>query len=146
MLVASTAATITTAAISAGAGLIGVFAGSALSTRRERELRREGAVRALNIAALRCLARAHKIEAAERGTHEKAAEDRRNEIYHLGSDLDNYVVAIAGVEERSLRTRHWEICTQAQSILIGQQTENLQAVISALEEIRAELMHTASAN
>jgi hypothetical protein len=88
MMVASTAATITTAAISAGAGLVGVFAGSTLSTRREREVRKEGAVRALNIAALRCLARAHKIEAAERGMHEKAAEDRSNEIYHLGSDLD----------------------------------------------------------
>jgi hypothetical protein len=142
MIFASTTAT---AAISAAAGLLGVILGSAATTRRERVARQEAAERALNASALRCLARAYKIDAADRGTHEGAAEDRKNEIALLGPDLDDYVAAIAAVEDRATRTRHWEIYEQTRPILIGHQTDNLRPPIEALEQIRAELMEAASA-
>ncbi len=97
MIAASTTVTIVTAAIIAAAGLLGVIAGIFATARRERLARQEDAKRALNVAALSCLARVCKIEAAVRGTHEGADTDRENEIHHLGKALDEYVVAIAGV-------------------------------------------------
>jgi hypothetical protein len=104
----------------------------------ERNARREAADRALNVAALRCLARAHKIKAADEGTYEGADEDRSNEIGLLGPDLDDYVVAIAGVEDRATRARHWTIYERTASILIGERMENLQPVIEALERLRIQ--------
>jgi hypothetical protein len=144
LIAASATTTVLAAAISAAAGLLGVFAGSVAMTRRERNARREAADRALNVAALRCLARAYKIKAADEGTHEDAERDRTNEIGLLGPDLDNYVVAIAAVEDRATRVRHWTIYERTAPILIGQRTENLQPVIEALEELRGELMEAAS--
>lgn len=147
MMVASTTATISVAAISAAAGLLGVIAGSVATTYRERRARRENAERALNVAALRCLARAKKIEAAAEGTDErpprKTARTRSHAL--LGPDLDNYVAALAGVEDRATRARHWEIYGRTAPILIGQRTDNLPAVIKALEQIRDELIEAASA-
>jgi hypothetical protein len=142
MLVASTTAT---AAISAAAGLLGVIVGSAATIWHERVARREAAERTLNAAALRCLARAKKIDAADQGTYERAAEDRENEIKALGPDLDDYVVAIASVDDRATRARHWAIYEQTTPILIGHATENLGSVVEALEQIRGELLDAASA-
>jgi hypothetical protein len=143
-ITASTTSTVLAAAISAFVGLLGVVVGSILVTLRERKARREEADRALNVAALRCLARARKIKAADEGTHEEAEQDRKNEIALLGPDLDNYVVAIAAVEDRTTRARHWAIYERTPPILIGQRTENLQSVIEALEQLRGELMEAAS--
>jgi hypothetical protein len=136
MIMASTSAPILAAAISATAGLLGVIAGSRATTLRDRQARREAAERALDVAALRCLARAKKIE---------MATNPKKEIYLLGADLDNYVAAIAAVEDHATRARHWKIYEQAGSILIGQQTENVAALVEALEKIRDELMETARA-
>jgi hypothetical protein len=144
MTIASTTATTLAAAISAAAGLLGVIVGSVATTRRERLARREAADRALNVAALRCLARARKIKAADEGTHEGAEQDRKNEIGLLGPDLDNYVVAIATVEDQATRARHWKIYERTGPILIGQRTDNLQPVIEALEQLRDEMMEAAS--
>jgi hypothetical protein len=144
MITASTAVTIVTAAIIAAAGLLGVIAGIFATARRERLARQGEAKRALNVAALSCLARVSKIDAAVRGTHEGAQEDRNQEINHLGKDLDGYVVAIAGVEDRATRTRHWEIYERMVPILIGHDTENLRSTIEALEQIRGELMEADS--
>ena len=145
MILASATTTIVAAAISAAAGLFGVAVGHFATTRREQLARREAARRDLNVAALRCLARARKIEAADKGEYEGAAEDFRNEINLLGPDLDAYVVAIAAVEDPEARARHWAIYEQAGPILIGQRTEEeLGPLIEALEQIRRELVEAAS--
>jgi hypothetical protein len=140
MPAASTTLTIITSAIIAAAGLFGVIAGIFATARRERRARQEDAKRALNVAALSCLARARKIEAAVRGTHEGAENERGSEISHLGKDLDEYIVAIAGVEDRATRRRHWEIYERAVPILIGHETESVRSTIEALEQIRRELV------
>jgi hypothetical protein len=138
MTVAFTTATVVAAAISAAAGLLGVYVGSREAARRERKARQEAAERALDVAALRCLARANKIKAAPRSAEE--------EIYHLGGDLDDYVAAIAAVEDRARRARHWRIYEQTGPILMHRQTANLDPVIEALEQIRDELMEDARAS
>jgi hypothetical protein len=144
MILASATATILAAAISAAAGLSGVGAGILATTHRERFARREAAKRDLNVAALRCLARANKIETADKGGYAGADEDRRNEINLLGPDLDAYVVAIAAVEDPATRARHWAIYEQAGPILIGQRTEEeLGRLIEALEQIRKDLVEAA---
>jgi hypothetical protein len=140
MVLASTTATIVAPVISAAAALIGVIVGSAATTRRERLARQEAAEHTLNASALGCLARARKIYAADQGTYETAAQDRENEIKFLGPDLDTYVAAIATVDDRATRTRHWKIYEQTLPILIGHEADNLPRVIKALEQIRGELM------
>jgi nucleotide-binding universal stress UspA family protein len=98
-----------------------------LLTLRERNSRREAADRALNFAALRCLARAPKIKAADEATD----EDRKNEIGLLGP-VDNYVVAIAAVDDPHDSRTLLDLYEQTAPDLIGQQTENLKPVIEAL--------------
>jgi hypothetical protein len=134
MIIASATTTVLAAAISAAAGLLGVYVGSVEASRRERRAREEAAKRALDVAALRCLARAHKI---------RAAPESADEIHHLGVDLDSYVSAIAGVDDPVVRARHWEIYARTGPILMHRQTGDLEAVISALEGIRDELMEDA---
>jgi hypothetical protein len=144
MILASTTAAVT-AAISAAAGLLGVGVGHWATMRREERARREAAKRDLDVAALRCLARAEKIRTADdaltgtSGAYPDAERDRNNEIRNLGPDLDAYVVAIAAVEDPTTRARHWRIYEKAGPILIGGRTEKLRPLIKALEEIRTEV-------
>jgi hypothetical protein len=147
MILASASAA-ATAAISAAAGLLGVALGHFATMRREERARREAAKRDLDVAALGCLARAKKIEAAEQAIktqrYPEAERDRNNEIDLLGPDLDKYVVAIAGVEDTAARARHWKIYERAAPILIGRRTEGLGDLIQALEQIQAEVTTAAS--
>jgi hypothetical protein len=143
MTVASAALTVVTAAITAAAGLLGVLAGSLATARRERAARREDARRELSVAALRCLARVRKIEAAIDDSGEAAEKERENELYLLGGDLDTYVVAIAGVEDRATRTRHWKIYERAAPTLVGRDRGKVRATAEALEQVRRELMEDA---
>jgi hypothetical protein len=54
----------------------------------------------------------------------------------LGGDLDNYVVAIASVDDPAVRGRHWAIYADTKPILMGHETSNIGATIEALEQIR----------
>ena len=125
-----------------------MWVGHWAAERRESRARHEAAQRNLDVAALRCLARAKKIQAADAAviseSYADAERDRENEIRLLGPDLDAYVVAIAGVEDTTIRARHWRNYENAAQILIGGRTEELAALIEALEEIRTEVAGAAS--
>jgi hypothetical protein len=134
MLLASTSP-IVTAAISAGAGFSGVVVGGLLTWWRERSAQRDAAVRDLNVAALRCLARLHKLEDAK-------GKRRANERYLLGGDLDAYIVAIAGVHDQDCRGTHWANYKEAAPLLDewGQETpEALKTAIRSFEQVLVEL-------
>jgi hypothetical protein len=81
----------------------------------------------------RCLARVQKLSRAQ-------GEDLKKESWFLGSDLDAYVDAVAGVSDPALRQRHWQICKEALPILVGDTPDNLSAVLKDLEDVSRELM------
>jgi hypothetical protein len=132
-MLASTTATVVPAAISAVSGLAGVLVGSYATTRRDRQARDDAARRELRVAALRCLARARKLEGAE-------GESLDAEYRYLGTDLDDYVAAIAGAPDRHERRTHWLIYEQTRPILMRHELDELEAVIGSLEAVREELM------
>jgi hypothetical protein len=123
--------------ITGGAGVAGVVVGTVLTKSLDGLARRGQARRELDAAGLHVLARAEKIDRAERRGY---WQTRSNEIYYLGTDLDRYLAAIAGADRKAPnRARHWKVYKAAVPAVIDRNTRKIPEIIADLRCLRADL-------
>jgi hypothetical protein len=142
--------------VTAAAGLLGVVVGGLLGFMFEVLRGRSERRRAVGATAVRCLARLEKIkeareevrllecrpksnEPAAKDSIEKARKVVRDEKHHLGSDLDRYLAAIAGLGRSTEHNRHWELHAMMLPIVMRADFNKLHDAIKGLAEVRGQL-------
>lgn len=109
--------------------LLGAVLGWGLSETSKTLARKRQALQNLESAAFVCLDRLMKIQRAkERDDQEQTKE----EIWHLGRDLDRYRDAIAST--RHQRSAHWPLYKQTRPLLLEHDLNTLRKLIGRYEQ------------